>query len=188
MTYRPVYNVPEIVRLHSEGMTQREIGRRVGISGSRVGQLVRASEKRARQEERASTIREELRTSNELTRKWPVEDVLGLLDLSGKARERLRKWCEWADIAELSLLDLLDMLLPVVEHPKSHYDLMPAYKVRGLGQKIYAELIRAVTALDRGDACEAEWEARKKNLKAHLRDEGGFYPYILDGRGAALLG
>jgi len=187
MTHSPAYSVPEILKLRQEGMTQREIGRRVGISGARVGQLIREAEERVPLDARASTLRGELCASNDLNRKLPVEDVLYLLDLSGKARSRLRKWCDWEDITELSLLDLMDMLLPVVERPKSHYDLMPAYRVHGLGQKIYAELIKAVTALDCGAACEAEWETRRKNLKTHLRNEGGLYPYVLHGRGAALV-
>ena len=173
--------------MRGEGMTLRQIGLRVGVSASRVGQLIQASEKSARLAARARAIREELRTANDCSRKVPVEDVLCLLDLSGKARDRLRKWCEWESITELSLFDLMDMLLPVVEHPSGHYDLMPAYKVHGLGQKIYAELIKAVSALDCGDACQTEWAARKQRLKDYLRGQGGFYPYILHGQVAALL-
>ncbi len=188
MTYRPAYNVPEILEMSANGMTQREIGRRVGISGSRVGQLIQASQQRARRDQRAFAIRSELRVSSDMSRKLSVEDVLCLLDLSGKARDRLKKWCEWEAITELSLLDLMDMLLPVVEHPGDHYDLMPAYRVHGLGQIIYAELIKAVTAIDCGEICGAEWAARKKRLKDYLRDQGGYYPYILHGRVAALIG
>ena len=187
MTYKPPYSVPEILKMRGEGMTLRQIGLRVGVSASRVGQLIQASGKSARLAARASVIREELRTANDGSRKVPVEDVLCLLDLSGKARDRLRKWCEWEAITELSLFDLMDMLLPVVEHPRGLYDLMPAYKVHGLGQKIYAELIKAVTALDCGDACQTEWTVRKERLKDYLRGQGGFYPYILHGRAAALL-
>jgi len=122
MTYKPRYSVPEIVRMHGEGLTHREIGRRAGISSSRVGQLICKSTKTAGLEERARSLREELRSSNDCARKLPFEDVLCLLDLSGIARNRLRKWCVW------------------------------------------------------------------EGIKDHLRDEGGFYPYILNGRGAALLG
>lgn len=186
MTYKPPYKVPEVVQMRQEGLTYRQIGKHFGISSSRVGHVIKAADNRAREAARAETLRLELRASGGLTKKIPFDDLLCLLDLSARGKDQLQKWCNCEGIAELSLLDLMNMLLPVVEHPKEYYDLMPAYKVRGLGQIIYAELIKAVSALDCGGNCEQEWTARKKRLRKYLRKQGGSFPYILGGRSPAL--
>lgn len=187
MTYTPTYKVSEVVQMRREGLTYRQIGQHFRISSSHVGHIIKAADIRTRDAARAEALRQELRISDDCSKKMSVEDVLYLLDLSGRAKDQLQKWCECEGIVELSLLDLMDMLLPVVEHPAQYYDLMPAFKVHGLGKKIYAELIRSVSALDCGHTCEDEWTARKKSLKKHLRDLGCFIPYILHGQSPALL-
>lgn len=187
MTYAPAYKVSEVVQMRREGLTYRQIGQHFRISSSRVGHIIKDADNRARQAARAADVRQELHISGDCSKKLAVEDVLCLLDLSRRAKDQFEKWCESDSITELNLFDLMDMLIPVVERSKEYYDLMPAYKVHGLGQKIYAELIKSVSALDCGDACEKEWTARKKRLKEHLMDLPGFYPYILRGRSPALL-
>ncbi len=133
MTHTPTYKVSEVVRMRREGLTYRQIGEHFRISSSRVGHIIKAADKHDREAVRADTLRLELRASGGLTKKVPLADVLCLLDLSGRGKDQLQKWCNSESISGLSLLDLMDMLLPIVEHPKGYYDLMPAYKVRGLG-------------------------------------------------------
>ena len=89
-------------------------------------------------------------------------------------------------ITDFSLLDMMDFLIPVVEDARDHYDHMPAYRVKMLGQILYSSMIKALSAVDCGEAFQAEWLARKQRLREYLIGTGAFYPYILHGKGAAL--
>ena len=56
-----------------------------------------------------------------------------------------------------------------------------------LGQILYANMIKSLSAIDCGKAFIGEWTTRKMALRDYLISTGGFYPYILNGKGAALL-
>jgi hypothetical protein len=43
-----------------------------------------------------------------------------------------------------------------------------------------------MSAVDCGESFQAEWTARKLELREYLVRKRGFYPYILHGKGAAL--
>jgi hypothetical protein len=60
------------------------------------------------------------------------------------------------------------------------------YRVKTLGQILYAAMIKALSAVECGEALKAEWTERKNRLRDYLVGTGGFYPYILNGRQAAL--
>lgn len=55
-----------------------------------------------------------------------------------------------------------------------------------MGQILYANMIRALSAVDCGEAFQAEWAARKERLREYLVGTGAFYPCILHGKGAVL--
>ena len=74
----------------------------------------------------------------------------------------------------------------MVAKPRGPYDLMPAYKVKTLGQKLYATLIKTLSAMNCGDTFRDEWSARKRRLRDYLVATGEYYPYILHGKQAAL--
>jgi len=113
--------------------------------------------------------------------------LLCVLNLPRRAETLLIAYFNRQGIAGFSLRDMMDFLIPAVESPKNHYDLMPAYKVKMLGQILYAVMIKALSHVDCGEAFRGEWAARKKRLRDYLVNTGGFYPYILNGKGAALL-
>ena len=59
--------------------------------------------------------------------------------------------------------------------------------MKTLGQMLYANMIKAVSAVDCGERFRAEWTARKKRLREYLSGTGAYYPYILNGKRSALL-
>ena len=89
-------------------------------------------------------------------------------------------------ITKFSLRDMMDFLIPAIDNHGNFYDIMPAYKVKMLGQILYANMIKSLSAVDCGKAFTGEWTARKKTLRDYLISTGGFYPYILNGKGIAL--
>lgn len=82
--------------------------------------------------------------------------------------------------------DMMDFLIPVIGDSKDHYEHMPAYRVKMLGQIMYAAMIKALSAMDCGEAFQTEWSKRKNMLRAYLVKSKGFYPYVLHGKDAAL--
>ena len=81
---------------------------------------------------------------------------------------------------------MMDVLIPIVENPRDHYDLMPAYRVRCLAQILYASMIKALSAVDCGEVFRKEWTARNERLRTYLREGGGFLPDLMHGKHPAL--
>ena len=187
MTRKPPYTIPDIIKMQVDGQTYSQIARHFGISSSRVGQIVKREKATLASMERAHRLRQQIRASNDLNGKFPTADLFCLMNLPRRAKTVLRAYFQRQGITEFSLLDIMDFLIPVVENPKNHYDFMPAYKVKMLGQILYAAMIKGVSCVDCGEAFTAEWTARKRRLRDYLVNTGSFYPYILNGKGAALL-
>ena len=187
MTYKPPYAIPEIMKMLADGQTQSQIARHFGISRSRVGQIVKGERQRMALDERAQSLRQQIRASNDLDKKLPIDDLFCLLCLPRRAETLLMAYFNRQGITEFSLQDMMDFLIPAIESPKNHYNLMPAYKVKMLGQILYATMIKGMSHVDCGEAFRGEWTARKRRLRDYLASTGGFYPYIMNGKGAVLL-
>lgn len=185
--YKPPYTIPEVLRLKSEGQTHLQIANRFGISRSRVGQLIKGEVQKALAVERSAAIRNEINISHEIGTKLPLDDLFCILNLPKKPQGILMAHFTRQGIKEVSLLDMMDFLIPSVENAEDLYDHMPAYRVKMLGQILYAAMIKAMTAIDCGEVFQVEWTARKKSLREYLIGRGGYYPYVLNGRFAALL-
>jgi hypothetical protein len=198
MTYRSRYTIPEILWLKAEGLTQSQIADQFGISTSRVGQLIKQEQQRLVSAERSAAIRHEIAASNDLGKKLPLADLFCILNLSNRAEAVLRKHLAHQGVTEFSLRDMMDFLIPIVDGAtginrigdpfdyEAHRRHMPAYRVKMLGQILYAGMIKALSALDCGETFQAEWADRKRQLRDYLIGTGGFYPYILHGKQAAL--
>ena len=185
MSYKPPYAIPEVLRLRSEGLTRTQIADHFGISGSRVGQIIEGERQRLLCIERSAAIRNEIRSSNEICRKLPIADLFCVLNLPRKPQGVLTAHFDRQGITSFSLLDMMDLLIPVVD-AQDYYDRMPAYRVKMLGQILYADMIKALSAVDCGGVFQAEWTVRKARLREYLIGRGGFCPYILQGRNPAL--
>jgi hypothetical protein len=195
MAYQPPYAIHEILRLKSEGQTHSQIGQHFGRSGSLIGHILKVERLRALSAERSQAIRTEIRASNDIGRRLPMDDLFCVLNPIPRVEAILRRHFKRQGIEALSLLDMMDFLIPVVEDAKGsracpdyeeYLRYMPAYRVKNLGQILYAAMIKAMSAVDCGEAFRVEWTARKKRLRDHLIGRGGFYPYILNGKNAAL--
>jgi hypothetical protein len=185
--YKPPYTVAEILRLRSEGKANSQIAQRFGVSRSRIQQIIAHEQRRTFSAQRSVAIRQELAACNGIDRKLPIDDLFCVLNLPPRAETVLRNHFGERGVDACSLLDMMDLLIPLVEGPADHYDHMPAYRVKWLGQILYADMIRALSAVDCGEALRTEWGDRKTHLREYLKATCGYYPYMLHGRNAALL-
>src|ERR1035437_7391701 len=185
MPCKPPCSLPEVLRLKSEGLTNLQVASHFGISRSRVGQIIEREWHQGLSVERSAALRNEIRTGNGIGKKLPMADLFCVLDLPKRAQAVLVAHFNRQGTTDFSLLDMMDFLLPVVEDAKDHYDHMPAYRVRMLGQILYSSMIKALSAVDCGEAFRVEWAARKKRLRGYLIGTGVSHPCILNGKGAA---
>jgi hypothetical protein len=186
MPYKPPYTIPEVLRLNADGLPNSEIAARLGISTTRVWQLVKQEQQRYQAAERAVVIRREISDSHTIDGKLSLSDLFCILILPKKHQRVLMAHFAERGIIEFSLRDMMDLLIPVIAVSNDLYDHMPAYRVRKLGVIIYADIIKAMSAVDCGEACQAEWAARKDMLREYLVRTKGFHYYVLHGKEAAL--
>ena len=198
MTYRPRHTLSEIQRLKSEGLTHSEIAALFGISTTRVWQIVKQEQQRIVTANRSAAICTEIMASNDLGKKLAMDDLFCVLNLSKKAEAVLWRHLIRQGVTGFSLRDMMDFLIPIVDDAtgittsgapfdfEEHRRHMPAYRVKMLGQILYAEMIKALSAVDCGEAFRTEWVDRKRRLRDYLIGTGNFHPYVLNGKNAAL--
>jgi hypothetical protein len=184
--YKPAYSVLDILRMRSEGKTNPQIARRFGISSSRVQQIIAEGKRKASSAQRSAVLRHEIGARNDIARKLPIEVLFCVLNLPPRAETVLRRHFAEQMVNEFSLRDMMDLLIPLVERPTDLYHHMPAYRLKWLGLMLYGAMIKVMSAVDCGDALEAEWTERKTRLEDYLRATRGYYPYILHGKNPAL--
>jgi hypothetical protein len=184
--YKPQYTVLEILQMRSEGKTNQQIAERFGISSSRVQQIIAREKRKASSAQRSAVLRRDICARNDNARKLPVEDLLCILNLPPRAETVLRRHFREQGTNEFSLRDMMDFLIPLVGGATDLYDHMPAYRVKWLGRVLYAAMIKGMSAVDCGDALQAEWTERKARLRDYLRATRGYYPCILQGKNPAL--
>ena len=176
--YKPRYTVPEILRMKAEGRTHSQIANHFRISTSRVGQLIKAEKERIESAAKAERLRQQIRASvdlSDLDRKLPVDDLFCLLQLPPIVCERFKRSYQWQDIRELSLREFMDALLPLVEHPKNFYEVLPAFKIRWIGRKSYAAVVMRLSSLDLGEVFSKEWAERRRRLAEYLIASEGYH-------------
>jgi hypothetical protein len=198
MTYRPRHTLSEIQRLTSEGLTHSQIADLFDISTTRVWQIVKQEQQRIVSADRSAAICNEIMASNDLGRKLTLDELFCVLNLSKKAEAVLRRHLTQQGVTGFSLRDMMDFLIPIVDDAtaidrigvpidfEKYYRHMPAYRVKMLGQILYADMIKALSALDCGEVFRTEWVDRKRRLRDYLIGTGHIHPYFLNGKNAAL--
>lgn len=182
MTYKPPYTIPKIMKMQAEGQTYSQIARHFGISRARVGQIVKRERQRLASTERAQRFCQQIRASNDLNdldKKLSLDDLFCLLDLKPFVSERFKRHFQWLGIRELSLRQFMDVLLPIVDNPKNLFDVLPAFKIRTIGQKSYVAVNMRLSSLDVGEAFSKEWAERGRRLKEYLIKSEGYHKSLL---------
>ncbi len=198
MKHKPSYTIPEILRLKSEGLTNSQIADQFDISSAMVWQLIKQEHHRLAAAERSATILAGIVAHHDLDKKLPVTDLLCVLHLSKRADRVLRRHFGQQGVTEFSLRNMMDFLIPAVDDAKEanrsgdqvdfedYYRHMPAYRVKMLGQILYAEMIKAMSALECGEVFRSEWTERKRRLRDYLIGSDSYNSYFLRGKHAAL--
>ena len=186
MKYKLPYTVAELLQLRAEGKTNFQIARHFRISTSRVIGIIATEKRNALAAQRSAGLRREIAAGDNLSRKLALDDLFCVLALPPRAETVLRQHFSGRGITECSLREVMDLLIPVVEGPAGFFDLMPGYRIKGLGKILYAKMIKALSAVDCGEGYRTEWTNRKARLRAALVATGEYCAHILHGKDPAL--
>lgn len=167
----------EVVRLQSQGVSHRVIAEQFGISPSRVGQIIAASELEEQQETSLLHIQQILKSTDNIDKKWPRETIMECLRLPKVISWRLERHFKKESILELSLRDLMDFLIPErVEIGQDLFQAMPALARFNVGRKTYNSLVRSLSWQDLGETFNNEWTRRICNLLRYLEEIHAYIP------------
>lgn len=164
----------EIVRLCHAGASTEAIARQLGITQSRVRQILGRDARDRDAAQRADRRAEEFRTADDLDKTWPVEDLLDALALPTPTRRALE--IHWAGrdvpVNRVSLRELMNLVVAPTTEGRD-YLIVPALKVRGLGGCGFRALIDGIQRLNLSGVCREEW-LKRFDLKARSwRVQGG---------------
>jgi len=166
------------MRLKAAGVTHSQLAKHFGISTVRVGQLVKEGKERGASSATVERRRQQIRASldlSDLDRKLRVDDLFCLLELPPMIGKRLKESFQSSEARGLSLRQFMDVLLPLVDHPKNFYEVLPALRIRLIGKKSYAVMISQLSSLDLSDGFRREWAKRESRLKEYLMASEGYY-------------
>jgi len=130
--------------------------------------------------ERSESLRSLFRSSNDIGRKWPKELILDCLSMQGRAHRSLKRDLEFCGMDAASLKDVMSFVISDSrEIPERRSDAMPACLKKDVGIKTFSYLIDHLSELDLGDAFNAEWQKRLKNLMGNLVKNNWHVPILL---------
>ena len=178
MPYKPSYTVPEIIQMRSEGKSYSDIAHHFRISRARVGQIIKKEKERVEEAEKTERLRQQIRASHDLSdleKKLSVDDLFCILELPLIVTKRFKLSFQWEGIQEMSLRQFMDILIPMVDNPKSFYEVLPAFKIRLIGRKSYAAVVMRLSSLDLGEVFRAEWNERRRRLSQYLIESEGYH-------------
>jgi transcriptional regulator with XRE-family HTH domain len=156
----------QILEMRKEGLSQREVAQRFGLSPSRIYLIERRDAADRSLAERRTRLREEIRVADDLDRMWPVEDLIDVVGLIVVTRKRLMDHFLAAGKSQISLHELMDMCL---DRPVEGFDFMmpPMLRVYGVGKKGFWSVVAGLTDLNMGGRCNEEWRKKLAMVKQH---------------------
>ena len=161
----------EILRLKAAGAKNVQIAAALSISRGRVDQIVRQEKERVVRSLAAKRITIELRASGDIEREYSLQDLMEVLGLGTRIRNRAA--VHFKHYEQVSMLTLIDYLLPrdLNESARSLYGMLPVWGNR-VGKKSVKDMILAIDALDLGPRFSSMWSERRLRLDNVLQDRG----------------
>jgi transcriptional regulator len=154
----------QILQMRKEGLSQREVAQKFGLSPSRIYLIERRDAADRLMAKRCAKLREKIRVADDLDRMWPVEDLIDAAELIVVTKKRLLDHFKQTKKDQISLQELMDMCL---DAPVDALDFMmsPLLRVRGVGKKGFWSVVDGLTDLDMGSQCNDEWRTKLAMVK-----------------------
>ncbi len=159
----------KIVQTRNKGTTYQDIADLFGLSRERVRQIIIRSELDKKQRLQSEEIKEIIRLSDDINKKWPTDFLIDGLRFPKHTTRVLNKYFDRCNIIQFSLKDLMDFIIPERELFRARFWVnVPAFDEKGLGAKAYTSLVDNLSEQDLGHIFNAEWIKRLKILMQYL--------------------
>ena len=155
----------QIVKMCQEGKSQADVSRLLGLSPTRVYQVVRQFRIDQESARKRSQLMHDIQVVDDLDRQWPTDDLLDALSLIAVTRTALGGHLLGRRVTTLSLRELMDMLVPRKTDSDPNRTSLPILSVCGVGSYGVRSLVARITALDLGKRCKHEWQLRLTEIE-----------------------
>ena len=158
----------EILALLEEGVPSLHLAERFRISVERVNAIQAEAAARGEAGKRSREVRRQMRATDDLDRRWPIETVLAALDMDPRPHNCLEKHLRADGRTDASLRDMLDCLVRDVDESADFQVAMPNLWRKGLGTFTFASVAAAFNRSNLGKAFRQEWTRRRKQAAKRL--------------------
>ena len=155
-----------IYQQYLSGDNYQEVGKKYGISGSRVGHIIKQANLKKQQAEESGQLLFGIRCFNDLNRPWNREQLLNAIEYPPRVRHLIdTHFCP--DEKEITLRMLMDWCLPeVTDNSSDFYNWLPLYRIKGFAQYCVGDMIHSIDKVDFGTKFNAEWTKRRNAFRA----------------------
>lgn len=160
----------QILQMRKEGLSQREVAERFGLSTSRIYLLERRDVADRITAERRSAILEEMRAADDPEKLWPINDLAAALRLGPVVKKSLLNHFMHVGKVRISVGELTKMCLNAPDE-LLNTSWPPLLRVRGIGRKGFWSIVNGLTNADLGERCNEEWRTRLDQVTCERNSE-----------------
>ena len=160
----------EIINMKRNGKTAREISKIFDISPGRVKQIIKINEEAIKNKDRIQKITSNIKSEDNLNKKWPKDNILDCLWLSKVETKAIRNYFEEQNVVEISLIDIMDLFITKnIKDRMDFLEVIPVFRLKNIGSKRIIHIINTVSSCNLGLHFKDEWIKRKTELKRYLK-------------------
>ena len=160
----------EIINMKRNSKTVREISKIFDISPARVQQIIKINEDDIKNKDRIQKITSNIKSENNLNRKWPKDNILDCLRLSKVVTKTIRNYFEEQNVVEISLIDIMDLFITKnIKDRMNFLEVIPVFRLKNIGSKRIIHIINTVSSCNFGLHSKEEWNKKKTELKRYLK-------------------
>ena len=117
----------------------------------------------------------ELAVADDITKKWPKEELLLALGFSVAATNNLCNW-HWKDKDSVTLEEIFELVISSDKDPRPGYLICRMLDFRHFGRKGFFAIMHRLSNVNLGEKCNSFWKAKHQLFLAAHRVKG-LHPY-----------
>ena len=170
----------KILEMKIRGLSYGEIAHIFDISRDRVRQVLQELDFEEKRKQRAQKIFQDIKSSNNIEKEWPIGVIIEGLVLPKTVTWRLVRYFEAEDVFQLTLKDFMDLLIVDNDRvPKDFREAFPICNGSRIGPWTHSVIVNYVSRQDLGATWNKEWSNRLEKLRIYLKQSRKQMPLFL---------
>ncbi len=165
----------EILRLKKSGLSHREIGSLLGISGARVGYILKSVRRKQCNRPEVIAFRKAAKGANGLDLVAPVPLLADALAFGLPVAESITAYLSDNGKDSATLRQIMGMFIPESD---VSWRALPVHFLNDMRESAYMMTLEHLSHVDLGGAFEQEWTRRKKALMECEEVRRKLVPYL----------